>query len=300
MNHSIDMAMESYINFNIGLVQSECAQFKEHHIVAYYGDIGLDAIEQFHNVIKDNVKKGKRKKKLLIILHTGGGVVEVVEKFVEVSRYFYNQIDFLVPEYAMSAGTIWCMSGDNIYMNYASSLGPIDPQVRNNNGKWIPALAYLEKFNEFIEKSRDNQLTNAELLLLNNLDLAELERYQQAANLSVDLLKQWLFTYKFKDWTKHKTNPERQGETVTDEEKRERARKIAVDLNNTSKWRSHNRFISMRTLQKDLRLLIEDYSNDTQMMYLIDKIHTLILQFLQKTGLSRVILGYAEQENENL
>lgn len=45
MNHSIDMAMESYINFNIGLVQRECEQFKEHHIVAYYGDIGLDAIE---------------------------------------------------------------------------------------------------------------------------------------------------------------------------------------------------------------------------------------------------------------
>ena len=185
-------------------------------------------------------------------------------------------------------------------MNYASSLGPIDPQVRNNNGKWIPALGYLEKFNEFIEKSRDNQLTNAELLLLNNLDLAELERYQQAANLSVDLLKQWLFTYKFKDWTEHKTNPERQGEIVTDEEKRERARTIAVDLNNTSKWRSHNRFISMKTLQEDLRLLIEDYSNDAQMMYLIDKIHTLILQFLQKTGLSRVILGYAEQEDENV
>lgn len=299
MISSIDGAMESYINFNISLIQKNCNQFKEHHILAYYGEIEMTAIEHFRNMIRFLLNRKKQHNKLLIILQTGGGVVEVVEKFVEISRHFYNQVDFLIPEYAMSAGTIWCMSGDNIYMNYASSLGPIDPQVRNNNGKWIPAQGYLDKFKEFIDKSRNNQLTHAELLLLNNLDLAELERYQQAANLSIDLLKNWLVIYKFKDWEIHRSNLSKINQPVTDEEKRDRAERIAVSLTDTSKWRSHNRFISMKTLQKDLRLQIEDYSEDENIVSTVDNSHALILQFLQKTGLPRVIFGFGEQPDEN-
>ena len=38
----------------------------------------------------------------------------------------------------MSAGTIWCMSADKIFMDYSSSLGPIDPAGDNKGcGGWI-------------------------------------------------------------------------------------------------------------------------------------------------------------------
>lgn len=46
------------------------------------------------------------------------------------------------------------MSGDSIYMDYFSVLGPIDPQVQNKEGKWVAALGYLDKVNEYIEKQR--------------------------------------------------------------------------------------------------------------------------------------------------
>ena len=46
----------------------------------------------------------------------------------------------------MSAGTILCMSGDKIFMDYASILGPIDPQVPTpDTGDYVPALGYLDK-----------------------------------------------------------------------------------------------------------------------------------------------------------
>src|SRR6266478_8628579 len=39
------------------------------------------------------------------------------------------------------------MSGDSIYMDYYSRLGPIDPQVETRQGKNVPALGYLERYN---------------------------------------------------------------------------------------------------------------------------------------------------------
>lgn len=76
------------------------------------------------------------------------------------------------------------MSGDNVLMDYFSVLSPIDPQVQNKDGKWVAALGYLDKVNELIEKARskdvDNQLTQAEFLILKDIDLAELRGYEQA------------------------------------------------------------------------------------------------------------------------
>ncbi|MCK5717463.1 MAG: hypothetical protein KAH77_08240 [Thiomargarita sp.] len=80
---------------------------------------------------------------LVFVLYTPGGVAEIVEKMVEIIRHHYKEVWFVVPDMAMSAGTILCMSGDRIYMDYSSALGPIDPQVPNSNGQLVPALGYL-------------------------------------------------------------------------------------------------------------------------------------------------------------
>jgi ClpP class serine protease len=87
-------------------------------------------------------------KQLVILLNTPGGSAETVEKLVDIIRYLYKEVYFVVPDYAMSAGTIFCMSGNKIFMDYSSSLGPIDPQVFNG-ANWVPALGYLDKVNEF-------------------------------------------------------------------------------------------------------------------------------------------------------
>ncbi|MEX5553274.1 SDH family Clp fold serine proteinase [Pseudomonas pergaminensis] len=201
--------------------------------------------------------------RICIVLATPGGVVEAVEKMVEVTRHHFSEVFFVVPTAAMSAGTIFCMSGDKIFMDYTSSLGPIDPQVPLSDGHLVPALGYIDKVNELIDKSAQGKLTDAEFMMLQRLDLATLRRYEQARDLSVSLLKQWLVKYKFKDWAQHSsTNP---GQAVTDEEKEQRAEQIAKDLSDNNRWHSHGRMIGINTLTSGLRLKIEDYTQEAEL-----------------------------------
>ncbi|MEZ5303260.1 MAG: hypothetical protein R3F11_21855 [Verrucomicrobiales bacterium] len=92
-----------------------------------------------------------------------------------------------------------------------------------------------------------------------------LNRYEQAKNLTITLLKNWLVEYKFKDWKTHGTNPDKLGQDVTVSEKEQRAEEIATLLSDNKIWHSHGRKIGVRTLQNLLRLKIEDYSTDTDL-----------------------------------
>jgi ClpP class serine protease len=85
-----------------------------------------------------------RRNRLAVILTSPGGSAETVEKLVDIIRHHYGEVYFVIPDEAMSAGTIFAMSGDKIFMDYTSSLGPIDPQVRNGK-EWVPALGYLAR-----------------------------------------------------------------------------------------------------------------------------------------------------------
>lgn len=88
--------------------------------------------------------------KLTVIVETTGGYIEVVERIVRIFRENYEIVDFIVPNYAYSAGTILVMSGDDIYMDYHSVLGPIDPQFESENGDYVPGMGYLSKFQELM------------------------------------------------------------------------------------------------------------------------------------------------------
>ena len=197
-----------------------------------------------------------RRKTLLVLLHTGGGIIEEVRNIVQVIRHHYKYVHFLVPVYAMSAGTVLTMSGDKIYMDYFSRLGPIDPQIQINSGeRLVPALSYLRQFENLIKKSRQEGLTAPELALLNKLDLAELHQLDLAAKLSVSLIEDWLTKYKFKDWSKD-------GKKVSLSRKKERAKEIAEKLNDHEKWYTHGNSIHKDILEKDINLRIDDYSTE--------------------------------------
>jgi hypothetical protein len=218
-----------------------------------------------------------------VILTTGGGSVIVVERFVNIIRKHYVEVNFIVPDYAYSAGTIFCMSGDSIYMDYFSVLGPIDPQVQNKDGKWVAALGYLDKINELITKAQNDELTQAEFIILKDFDLAELKEYEQAKNLTIALLEKWLVKYKFKNWDKHRTNPALVGQDVTEDEKIIRAKDIADKLSDNNLWKSHGRPINIETL-KELGLEIDDYSDNATMRELIRSYYELLSDFVIKRG----------------
>ena len=252
-------------------------------VVFHYGEMNPGFLKIFRDFIEKLVADPNKKDTLVIILNTPGGSVEAAEKLVDIIRFYYNQVYFIVPDYAMSAGTIFCLSGDKIFMDYSSSLGPIDPQVFNGK-EWVPALGYLDQVDKLLEKSKNNTITPAEFAILQNLDLATLSRYEQSKNLTVTLLKKWLVEYKFKEWKNHGTSPDKKGKPVTQEEKAQRAEEIARLLGNNQMWHSHGRMIGIKTLTDMLKLQIEDYSKDNTLRNLIRSYNDLIVEFIGRSG----------------
>ena len=217
-------------------------------VLVVYGPIvrGLDNL--VHEAL-EAIPDRNPEKKLTLVLQTGGGVVEVVERMVETIRDRYVDVSAVIPDRAMSAGTIFALSCDSILMSDFSRLGPIDPQVERPDGSLVAALGYLQQLERLNAKDRDPKqgLSTAELALIQKLDLAELYEFEQAKELSIDLLKQWLTRYKFKDWGPTRTRKIE----VTKEMKEERAEQVARELSNNARWHSHGRGISRRTLEEE-------------------------------------------------
>ena len=222
-----------------------------------------------------------KKSSVAVILDTPGGVVEVVERMVTALRSLYGGVTVIVPDRAMSAGTILALSADRIMMDHLSCLGPIDPQIEKD-GKLVPALSYLNQYERLNEKAQEDELTTAEYALLTKLDLGELYQFEQARELSQDLLIKWLSQYKFKNWTRTETKQE----PVTEAMKVQRAKHIAALLNDPGKWHSHGRAIDMKTLQgEEIKLEIEDFERDSALCQAIRKYFDLLKDYMNREQL---------------
>jgi hypothetical protein len=222
--------------------------------IAYCGSLGYGVDDLIRDAI-EKIRQRSTLKRLLVILETDGGSIDIAERIANTFRHHFEEVDFVVPNFAYSAGTILTMAGDRIYMDYYSLLGPIDPQVRKDVG-WVPALGYLLKYEELIAKSNAGTITSAEIAFLcDRFDPAELHAFEQAKEQSITLLRQWLAKYKFKDW--HTTETSKT--PVTAKMKEDRAAEIADKLNDTKQWHSHSRGIPMRSLREILNLKIEDF-----------------------------------------
>ncbi len=222
-----------------------------------------------------------KKSSVAVVLDTPGGVVEVVERMVTALRSLYGEVMVIVPDRAMSAGTILALSADRIMMDYLSCLGPIDPQIEKE-GKLVPALSYLNQFERLNKKAQAGALTTAEYALLNKLDLGELYQFEQARELSQDLLIKWLSQYKFKNWLKTETKQV----PVTENMKEQRAKHIAALLNNPEKWRSHGRAIDMKTLRgEEIKLKVEDLEDDPALYQVVREYFGLLKDYMNREQL---------------
>lgn len=254
-------------------------------VLAFTGGIVFGTDDIVRNVIEELAHRPNAHQNLAVMLTTLGGYVEIVQRIAEVFRHHYQCVDFIVPNYAYSAGTVLVMSGDAIHMNYYSRLGPIDPQVEVA-GKMVPALGYLIQWERLLDKARNGQLTTIEAqLMLDGFNQAELYQYEQARQLSVDLLKDWLVRYKFKDWTQTETRHL----PVTRAMRIRRASDVANKLNKTEKWHSHNYGISMEVLRKDMRLKIEDFDQNPNLSKRIKDYYNLLGDYMMKRSSEGVV-----------
>jgi ClpP class serine protease len=245
--------------------------------LVFVGPIIHPLDDDIREAIEDIPDKQNR---LSVVVETFGGYVDSARRIAETLRHHYSHVTFVVPGHAMSAGTILVMSGDAILMDYYSVLGPIDPQIPRTDGDGlVPALGYLVQFERLLEKSKQRQLTDAELaFLLKRFDPGELYQYEQERELSIDLLKEWLVRFKFKDWavTEGRQLP------VTQQMRVDRAEEIAKTLNDTAKWHSHGRGITMPILRDELKLKIGDFGANRELNEAIRGYHRLLKDYMGK------------------
>lgn len=255
-------------------------------VLSFNGPLFMGVDDIVRNVVEEKRQGEQKAKRLVVILTTTGGYIEVVHRMVGTLRHHYSYVDFIIPNYAYSAGTVLAMSGDDIYMDYYSRLGPIDPQLDTQSGRQVSALGYLVQWERLIAKAKKGNLTIAEIqLMIEGFDQAELYRFEQERELSIALLEEWLVKYKFKNWRRTQSR----GLKVTQTMRKERASTIAKELNNTEKWHTHGHGISKDVLEKDLKLLIIDFGQYPDLSSGIRNYHNLLVDYMGKRANKGVI-----------
>lgn len=155
-----------------------------------YG-INDDDINGFMSVIH----KLDQSKGLDLILHTPGGEVGATESIVNYLRQiFNNDIRVIVPQIAMSGGTMIACSGKEILMGKQSSLGPIDPQYRG-----LSAQGVLDEFKKAHEDiSKDKTKVPLWQAIISRYTPTLIGECQNAITWSEGITRQWLTDGMFK------------------------------------------------------------------------------------------------------
>lgn len=196
---------------------------------------------------------------------------EVVEDIVKMLRPRFESVSFIIPGWAKSAGTILAMSGDEILMEPASALGPIDAQI-SWKGKVFSAEAFLEGLEDMKREATDTGILNrAHIPILQQISPGEIQHARNALSFAKELVTAWLRDYKFQDWDVHTSS----GAPVTQQERETRAREIADELCKHQEWLSHGRSIKISDLTA-IGLKITDYSTDTELHDALTRYHTLL------------------------
>ena len=117
------------------LLQSISAK-SNRNVITYYsawltkpGIANLDITDGDKNAFMQAIYGLDKKKGLDLILHTPGGDIAAAESIVDyLHSIFGDNIRAIIPQMAMSAGTMIALSCPTIIMGKESSLGPVDPQ----------------------------------------------------------------------------------------------------------------------------------------------------------------------------
>lgn len=148
------------------------------------------------NAFMASVHKLNRSKGLDLILHTPGGDIAATEALVQyLWTMFDKDIRVIVPQIAMSAGTMIACASKQIVMGKQSSLGPIDPQIFG-----MPAQAILDEFQMAIENIKaDPSSTPLWQQIVSRYHPSFLVECVQAIDWSRQIVRQWLRDNMFAD-----------------------------------------------------------------------------------------------------
>lgn len=221
-----------------------------------------------------------RKKGLDLFLHTPGGEMAATESLVDyLLSMFGNNIRMIVPQLALSAGTMIACAGKEIIMGKHSSLGPIDPQIQG-----LPAHGILEEFDQAIEDCmKDERKIAIWENIIGQYFPTLVGESKKAIAWAEEVVTKWLVNGMLAD------NPDR--DMVV--------KKIVTELGDHALTKSHSRHLSgtyCKNIGLNIKMIEEDYPDLQDLILTIHHatIHTLTSQRIAKLvenqdGITRVI-----------
>jgi hypothetical protein len=243
----------------------EVERIRERSCLAYVGNVvrgdsgdsGIDSTDDLP-FIEMVQKEPLENKKIDVYLGTRGGSAHQVSRFVNCLRSRFDEIDFIIPSFCMSAGTLFALSGDNIWMTERACLGPIDPQVPTKDGRYVPAQALLLLIDQLQQQGDDAMKKGgavpwAAVRIIDSIDKKELGDAITASRYSTMMASQFLINHKFRNWRIRETSRQE----VTPEYREERAGQIANALASHDRWKNHGHAISRDVLWNEIQLRIE-------------------------------------------
>lgn len=222
-----------------------------------------------------------------VMIVTPGGLGQQVSQFVNALRKRFETVEFILPYMCMSAGTLWALSGDRIWMDSRAFIGPIDPQVRSKSGEFVPAqsiLILLEKIKaegEIAIKNGQNPPWHL-VRLIDVMDPRHVGEALTASGYSIKLATDFLNRYKFKHWITHSN-----GNTVTPEERIKRASEVASKLCDNAYWKSHGHGISREAADNELKLKIVHLESDPDLQRAVRRFWALMYYLFEKTMITK-------------
>lgn len=251
------------------------------NIIAYYSAwLQKDALRDRvgdHFSLNDNDKSGfmaaihkmERRKGLDLILHTPGGDAAATESLVDYLReMFGTDIRVIVPQLALSAGTMIACAAREILMGKHSSLGPVDPQIGG-----LPAHGIIEEFDRARDEIADNKATiplwQAIIAKYPPTIIGECEK---AIDWASEMVIEWLKTGMFKDA----------------DDREEKAEAVLQELGDHAITKSHSRHISMARA-KQIGLNVVALEDDQVLQDAVLTVHHAMIQTLQETSIVKLI-----------
>lgn len=229
--------------------------------------------------VNDNDKNGfmttihgmDRKKGLDLFLHTPGGEIAAAESLVNYLRsMFGTNIRAIVPQLAMSAGTMIACACREIVMGLHSSLGPIDPQFGG-----LPAHGIVEEFKTAAKEIRDDPATIPVWQpIIGKYHPTLIGECQKAIDWSEEIVQEWLITGMFKGATK--PGP------------KARAKKVKDELADHALTLSHARHIDYERAKK-IGLKVVPLEADSALQDAVLTVHHLCVQTLADTAVVKLI-----------
>ena len=200
------------------------------------------------------INKLDKSKGLDLIIHSPGGEVTATEAIGNYLReVFGNDIRIIVPQLAMSGGTMLSCIGKEIIMGKHSNIGPVDPQFGGT-----PCYGVIQEF----EKARKEIMEDERTIpvwqpIITKYPPAFIEQCYKAIELSKELIKEWL---------------ENGAMYERDDKKETKIEQIIKFLNNNRETKIHSRHISAKKA-KEIGLKIVDLEDDDELQDAVLSIH---------------------------